>query len=85
MLKAYGPLLPGFKPGSEHDNGNGTISVQKPNGKWLCVTPDGNIEERDSPCGLWESFLVGNGCLIAERDGGDRGPLVYVLQGVFSK
>jgi len=78
MLSAYGEPMKGFLPGLEHDNGNGTISVQKPNGKWLCVTPEGNVEERDSP-GLWESFKKGKGCLIAERDGGERGLLVYVL------
>lgn len=81
MLKAYGPVMPGFLPGNEHDNGDGTISVQKPNGKWLCVTPEGRLEERDSPGGLWESFKKGKGCLIAERDGGARGPVVYVLSG----
>lgn len=80
MVKAYGPVLPGFKPGTEHDNGNGTISIQKPNGKWLCVTPDGYLEERDTPGGVWESFVKGKGCLIAERDGGDEGPVVYVLE-----
>ena len=76
---AYAPPVPGFLAGAEHDNGNGTVSVQKPNGKWLAVTPDGALEERDSPGGLWESFRKGKSSLIAERDGGDRGPLVYVL------
>ena len=82
MLKAYGTLIPGFVPGTEHDNGDGTISVQKPNGKWLCVTPEGAVEERDTPGGAWESFLKGNGCLIAERDGGARGPVVYIVSAV---
>lgn len=73
---AYGTPAPGFLPGDEHDNGNGTLSVRKPNGKWLCVTPDGGIEERDDPGGPWESFKRGkNGSsLVAER--GDR---VFVL------
>jgi hypothetical protein len=78
-MRAYGPIVPGFKPGKDHDNGNGTISVQKPNGKWLCVTPDGGIEERDTPGGAWESFYKSGTSLVAERDGGARGTLVYVL------
>jgi hypothetical protein len=76
---AYAPPVPGFLAGSIVDNGNGTVSVEKPNGKFLCVTPDGGLEERDSPGGLWESFRQGATSLIAERDGGPRGPLVYVL------
>ena len=78
MLNAYGPVMPGFAPGVEHDNGNGTISVQKPNGKWLCVTPGGDIEERNDPGGPWESFRKGHGCLVAEREGAE-GPAVFVL------
>jgi len=77
---AYAPPVPGFLPGSElHANGDGTVSAQKANGKWLCVTPDGQLEERDSPGGLWESFVRGNSSLIAYRDGGAAGPKVYVL------
>lgn len=76
---AYAPPVPGFLAGELVDNDNGTVSVLKPNGKYLCVTPDGGIEERDSPGGLWESFTQGATSLIAERDGGNRGPLVYVL------
>lgn len=76
---AYAPPVPGFKPGDLHDNGNGTVSVQKPNGKWLCVNPQGGIEERDNGGGLWESFRRGKTALIAERDGGASGPQVYVL------
>jgi hypothetical protein len=79
MLKAYGKVMEGFLPGTEIDNGNGTVSVQKPNGKFLCVTPEGSVEERDTPGGLWESFKKGKGCIIAERDGGESGPKVYVL------
>lgn len=79
LMLAYGPIVPGFKPGKDHDNGNGTISVQKPNGKWLCVTPDGGIEERDTPGGAWESFIKSGNSIVAERDGGARGTLVYVL------
>lgn len=67
-LKAFSYVMQGFEPGDEHDNGNGTISVQKANGKWLCCTPEGYLEGRDSPGGVWESFLPGNGCLVAERE-----------------
>lgn len=76
---AYGPIVPGFKPGTDHDNGNGTVSVQKPNGKWLCVTPNGVIEERDTPGGAWESFHRSGNSLVAVRDGGAAGTLVYVF------
>ena len=76
---AYAPPVPGFLPGEEHDNPDGTVSVQKPNGKWLCVTPDGGIEERDSGGGLWESFQRNATCLLAFRDGGAAGPRVFVL------
>ena len=76
---AYGTIVPGFKAGKDHDNGDGTISVQKPNGKYLCVTPDGGIEERDTPGGAWESFTKSGNCIVAERDGGARGQLTYVL------
>jgi hypothetical protein len=76
---AYAPPVPGFLAGSYHANADGTVSVLKPNGTYLCCTPDGTLEERPTPGGLWESFRQGRNCLIAERDGGDRGPLVYVL------
>lgn len=76
---AYAPPVPGFLAGTLVDNGNGTVSVQKPNGKFVACTPDGFLEERDTPGGVWESFRQGATSLIAERDGGDRGPLVYVL------
>lgn len=74
---AYSTPASGFLQGDEKDNGNGTVSVKKPNGKWLCVTPEGKVEERDSPGGPWESFKKGkNGStLVAERDSGR----VYVL------
>lgn len=80
MSIAYSAPVPGFLPGEIHDNGNGTVSVQKPNGSWLCVTPEGRLEERPTGGGLWESFRRGkNASLIAERDGGALGPQVYVL------
>lgn len=66
----YGAPIPGFLAGDLIDNGNGTVSVRKANGKILCVTPEGDMQERDSPGGPWESFRRGKGCLIAERDGG---------------
>lgn len=76
---AYAPPVAGFKAGDLEDNGNGTVSVKQPNGKYLCVTPDGQVQERDSGGGAWESFKRSKTALIAERDGGARGPLVYVL------
>ena len=76
---AYAAPVPGFKPGDLVENGNGTVSVKKPNGKYVCITPDGKEEERDTPGGAWESFKKGKATLIAERDGGARGPVVYVL------
>lgn len=79
QMIAYGSPVPGFAAGDLVDNGDGTVSVQKPNGKFLCVTPEGGIEERDTPGGLWESFRKGKASLIAERDGGTRGAVVYIL------
>lgn len=76
---AYAPPVAGFHPGDLVDNGNGTVSVKKPNGQFLCVTPDGHLEERPGAGGLWESFRKGKSSLIAERDGGAAGPRVYVL------
>ena len=66
----YGLPISGFAGGDLHDNGNGTVSVKKPNGKYLCVTPEGEVQERDEPGGPWESFRKGKGCLIAERESG---------------
>lgn len=78
---AYAPPVPGFLPGDLHDNGNGTVSIQKPNGKWVAVTPSGGVEERDTPGGAWESFRKSktSSSLIAERDGEAAGPKIYVL------
>jgi hypothetical protein len=76
---AYTQPIPGFLPGDIEDNGDGTVSVRKPNGQYLCVTPDGHVEERPTGGGAWESFRLGAASLIAERDGGARGALVYVL------
>lgn len=80
-MLAYGKPVPGFEPGEEHDNGDGTFSIKKPNGKWLCCTPDGYLEERNSPGGLWESFVHAKSgtSIIAKRDGGAAGPRVWVL------
>lgn len=79
FMIAYGLPVVGFNAGDLHDNGNGTVSVKKPDGRVLTVTPDGLIEDRsiDSLGGAWESFKVSkNGTsLVAERDGGR----VYVL------
>lgn len=76
---AYSAPVPGFNPGDLVDNGNGTVSVKKTNGKFLCITPDGHVEERDTPGGAWESFRKGKASLIAERDGGAAGQKVFVL------
>lgn len=76
---AYSAPVAGFLPGDFEDNGNGTVSVKKPNGKYLCVTPEGRVEERPGGGGLWESFRKGKSSLIAERDGGARGPQIFVL------
>lgn len=78
---AFGQALPGFTKGEEVDNGNGTVSFKKPNGKFLCVTPGGQVEERDTPGGVWESFTYGKNraSLVAEREGPDGSPVVYVL------
>lgn len=79
MIVAFEPkVTPGFVPCKEFDNGNGTVSIEKTNGKFLCVTPPGGIEERDTPGGVWESFKKGKNCLIAERDNNGM-PAVYVL------
>jgi hypothetical protein len=79
IMIAYAPPVAGFKPGDVFDNGNGTVSVKKPNGKFLCVNPQGGIEERDTGGGAWESFTKGKASLIAERDGGAAGPQIFVL------
>jgi hypothetical protein len=75
-MVSYGLPVVGFNLGDLIDNGNGTVSVKKPNGAILCVNPDGGLEERDAPGGPWESFRVSKSgtSLLAVR--GDR---VYVL------
>lgn len=73
-MLAYGTPLPDFALGTPVANADGSVSIKKPNGKYLCVTPDGGVEERDHPGGPWESFRRTQNCLIAERDG-----KVYVL------
>ena len=72
---AYSTPVPGFSPGDILQNLDGTVSVRKPSGKFLCVTPEGAVEERDTGGGVWETFRQGKTALIAERDGGR----VYVL------
>ena len=76
---AYGPPIRDFARGEEHDNGNGTISIRKLNGKWLAVTPAGAVEERDAPGGPWESFVRGDTGYVAQREGPGGEILVYVL------
>jgi hypothetical protein len=72
---AYAPPVPGFLPGElePHPDGGVLYAVRKPNGKVLCCTPDGVLEERES-AGPWEGFRKSGTSLIAER--GDK---VYVL------
>lgn len=76
---AYGTPVPGFTPGDLEDNGNGTVSVKKPNGKYLCVTPDGEVQERPSGGGVWESFERTPTALIAWRERSAPNDTVYVL------
>jgi len=49
------------------DNGNGTESYRKTNGKIFCLTEEGKIEERDSPGGPFESFVRTPTALVADR------------------
>lgn len=53
--------------GDPVDNGNGTISIKKANGKFVCLTPDKKYEERDNPGGPWESFVRCSNGLFADR------------------
>ena len=76
---AYGPPMRDFAVGEEHDNGNGTISIKRPNGRWLCVTPAGAVDERDTPGGVWESFVRGDTGYIAQREGPNHEIVVCVL------
>lgn len=46
----------GFLPG-ETVPADGGVAVQKPNGKYLSVQPDGSYQERDA-VGPWETFTV---------------------------
>lgn len=75
-MVSYGLPLVGFNLGDLIDNGNGEVSLKKPNDKYLCINPDGGIEERDAPGGPWESFKLSKSgtSLLAVR--GDR---VFVL------
>jgi hypothetical protein len=77
-MMAYSAPILGFQPGQlePHPDGNGALLIRKHNGKVVCVTPDGNLEERDH-AGPWEKFTKAkNGAsLIAEREGNR----IYVL------
>ncbi|MDH5244851.1 MAG: hypothetical protein OEW98_00255 [Betaproteobacteria bacterium] len=48
----------------------GFVAVRKPGGRFVCLTPDGVLEDRPT-AGAWERFRVAtNGAfLVAERDG----------------
>lgn len=85
MSIAYGLPLPGFAPGDLVPNPDGTVSIRKPSGHYVTVTPDGKVEERplkadgtpeDRPeviaayrPGAWESYHRGKTSVLAERDG----------------
>lgn len=76
-MSTYGTPVLGFSQGQiePHPDGGSWLAVRKPAGKFLCVTPEGTVEERDKP-GPWERFRKSKkGNLIAERDGNR----VYVL------
>lgn len=45
-----------FQPGSTVPV-TGGVAIQKPNGKYLSVQPDGSYQERDA-VGPWETFTV---------------------------
>jgi hypothetical protein len=81
MTMAYSLPVPGFLAGAlePHPDGGGAVLVRKPNGKVLCITPAGAVEERDN-AGPWEKFTRSkNGAsLIAERET-EHGSAVYVL------
>jgi hypothetical protein len=81
MTMAYSAPVPGFSPGAlePHPDGGSYVLVRKPNGKVLCITPQGQPEERDH-AGPWERFVRSKSgtALIAERD--DSGTAkTYVL------
>ncbi len=65
----------------DHPDGPPWKGVKKPNGKYVCVTPSGAIEERDW-LQSWERFRVAsnNAQLIAERDGGRTWTLAFAPQ-----
>lgn len=67
---AYAPPLPGFLPAAEepHPYGGGQVLLRKPNGKIVCVTPQGAVEERDNPGG-WEAFEPHGTYYLARREG----------------
>lgn len=79
MSIAYGPVMTGFALGElkEHADGPPYFKVVKPNGKVLCVTPDGHVEEREV-AGPWERFEKRGNALVAQRDLNGK-PVVYVL------
>lgn len=82
MQVAYASPLPGFLPAEEAphpDPGfSGQVTLRKPNGRYLCITPQGQVEERDysgggSPGG-WEAFEPRGTYYLARREGN-----IYVL------
>lgn len=80
MKIAYTDLIPDFKYAGDtqpHPDA-GFVAVRKPNGYYLCVTPDGDMQERPNDGsdpnhytpGAWEAFKIDGGYLVAPR--GDR-------------
>ena len=75
---AYSGPVPGFLTGEKepHPDNDGSFGIRKPNGKVVCVTPEGAIEERDS-MGAWEKFWPAKGgAALAERE---RGAYVFSI------
>lgn len=55
--RLYIPEPTGYLPGETVAITTSTVSVRKPNGKWLSVQPNGSYEERDA-VGPWETFTL---------------------------
>ncbi len=66
---AYGPLMTDWLLGetSQHADGPPFLKITKPNGKVVCVTPEGHVEEREN-AGAWERFEKRGNALVAQRD-----------------
>lgn len=76
---AYGPLMTDWLLGetSPHADGGVYLKITKPNGKVVCVTPEGHVEEREVAA-AWERFEKRGNALVAQRDLNGK-PVVYVF------